>query len=89
MSLIWKFQHNKQISILILEKHDFVMLPVLLLFSFGKLGDQWSEDEEVTHELQTLTCLTYGFAREKSVNSVRNIRLSNVVGENDELSTKS
>ena len=57
-------------------------------FSFGKLGDEWSEDEEVTHELHTLTCLTYGFAREKSVNSVRNIILSNVVGEKDELTTK-
>ena len=58
------------------------MLPVfLLLFSCGKLGDEWSEDQEVTEELEALTCLIYGFAWEKSVNTVRNIILSKVVGE--------
>ena len=52
-----------------------------MLFSCGKLGDEWSEDQEVTEELEALTCLIYGFAWEKSVNTVRNIILSKVVGE--------
>lgn len=66
------------------------MLPVLLLlFSFGELGDEWSEDQEVTVELEAFTCLIYGYARVRSVNTVRNIILSKVLGENDELTTKS
>ena len=57
--------------IIILEQYDSVMLPVLLLlFSFRKLGDKWSVDQEVTDELEAFTCLMYGYAREKSVNSV-------------------
>ena len=62
---------------------------LLRLFSFGKLGDKCSEDQEVTDELEAFTCLIYGYAREKSVNTVRNIILSKVLGENDELITKS
>ena len=62
------------------------MLPVLLLlFSFRKLGDKWSVDQEVTDELEAFTCLMYGYAREKSVNSV----WRKMVGVNKELTTKS
>ena len=68
------------------------MLPVLLLllvFSYRKLNDEWSVDKEVTDELGAFTCLMYGHAREKSVNSVRSIMLRKMVGENEELTTKS
>ena len=57
---------------MILEQHDSVMLPVLLLlFSFGKLCDEWSEDQEVTDELEAFTCLIYGYVRVKSVSTVK------------------
>ena len=66
------------------------MLPVFLsLFSFGKLCDEWSEDQEVTYELEAFTRLIYGYVRVKSVSTLRSIILSKVVGENDELTTKS
>ena len=42
--------------ILALEQHDLRMLPVLLLFSFRKLGDEWFVDQEVTDELEAFTC---------------------------------
>jgi len=56
------------------------LLLLLLLFSFRKLGDEWSVDQEVTDELEAFTCLMYGHAREKSVNSVRSIMLRKMVG---------
>jgi len=68
------------------------VLPVLLLlslFSFRKLGDEWSADQDVTDELEAFKCLMYGHAQEKSVNSVRGIMLRKMVGENQELTTKS
>ena len=65
------------------------MLLLLLLFSFRKLGDEWFVDQEVTDELETFTCLMYGHAREKSVNTVRSIMLKKMVEENEELTTKS
>lgn len=48
------------------------MLPsfVLFLFSFRKLGDEWSVDQDVTDELEAFTCLMYDYTREKSVDSV-------------------
>ena len=61
------------------------MLPVsllLLVFSFRKLGEEWSVDQEVTNDLEAFTCLMYGHAREKSVNSVRSIMLRKMTGEN-------
>jgi len=65
------------------------VLLLLLLFSFRKLGDEWSADQNVTGELEAFACLMYGYAREKSVNSVRSIMLQKMVGENQELTTKS
>ena len=68
------------------------MLPVsllLLVFSFRKLGEEWSVDQDVTNDLEAFTCLMYGHAREKSVNSVRSIMFRKMVGENEELTTKS
>lgn len=66
-----------------------VLLLLLLLFSFRKLGGEWSVDQEVTDELEAFTCLMYGHAREKSVNTVRSIMLRKMLGENEELTTKS
>ena len=66
-----------------------LLLLLLLLFSFRKLGDEWFVDQEVTDELEAFTCLMYGHAREKSVNTVRSIMLKKMVGENEELTTKS
>ena len=60
-----------------------------LLFAFRKLGDEWSVDQEVMDELEAFTFLMYGHAREKSVNAVRSIMLKKMVGENEELTTKS
>ena len=68
------------------------MLPVsllLLVFSFRKLGEEWSVDQDVTNDLEAFTCLMYGHAREKSVNAVRSIMFRKMVGENEELTTKS
>lgn len=76
--------------VIILEQYHSVMLPVLLLllFSFRKLGDKWSVDQEVTDELEAFICLMYGHAREKSVNTVRSIMSRKMVGVNEELTTK-
>ena len=67
------------------------MLPVFLcfFFSFRKLGDQWSVDREVMDDLEAFTCLMYGHAWEKSVNTVRSIILKKMVGKYEELTTKS
>jgi len=65
------------------------VLLLLLLFPFRKLGDEWSADQDVTDELEAFTCLMYGHAQEKSVNSVRSIMLQKMVGEKQELTTKS
>ena len=40
-------------------------------------------------ELEALTCLMYDHAREMSVNVVRGIMLKKMVGENEDLTTKS
>ena len=68
-----------------------IMLPsfVLFLFSFRKLGDEWSVDQDVTDELEAFTCLMYDYTREKSVDSVRNIMLKKMVGENEEPTMRS
>ena len=67
------------------------MLPsfVLFLFSFRKLGDEWSVDQDVTDELEAFTCLMYDYTREKSVDSVRSIMLKKMVGENEEPTMRS
>lgn len=68
-----------------------IMLPsfVLFLFSFRKLGDEWSVDQDVTDELEAFTCLMYDYTREKSVDSVRSIMLKKMVGENEEPTMRS
>ena len=68
-----------------------IMLPslVLFLFSFRKLGDEWSVDQDVTDELKAFTYLMYGYTREKSVDSVRSIMLKKMLGENEELTIRS
>lgn len=62
---------------------------LFLFFSFRKLGDDWSVDQKVTNELEAFTCLMYGHAREKSVNTVRSVMLKKMVGENEVLTSKS
>ena len=56
---------------------------------FRKLGDEWSVDQSTREELEAFTCLMYGHAREKSVDSVRSAMLKKMVGENEVLTTKS
>lgn len=67
------------------------MLPsfVLFLFSFRKLGDEWSVDQDITDELEAFTCLMYDYTREKSVDSIRSIMLKKMVGENEEPTMRS
>ena len=40
-------------------------------------------------DIEAFTCLMYGYAREKSVNVVRNIMLKKMVGDDEQLTTKS
>lgn len=61
----------------------------IYFFFFRKLGDEWSITQEVTDDIEAFTCLMYGCAREKSVNDVRSIMLKQMVGENEQLTTKS
>ena len=65
------------------------VLLLLVLFSFRKLGDGWSVEIQVTDEREAFTCLMCGHARKKSVNTVRSIMLRKMIGENEELTTKS
>lgn len=60
------------------------------MFFLRKLGNDWSIEEEVIDDLEAFTCLMYGQAKEKSLNSVRSIMLKKMVGSTDEqLTTKS
>jgi len=63
-----------------------ILLLLLVLFPLRKLGEEWSAEQDVTEKLEVFTSLMYGHAREKSV---RCIMLQKVVGENQELTTKS
>ena len=51
-------------------------------------GDHWSVDQEVLNDLEAFTCLMYGHARERSINSVRSIMLKKMVGEDEQLTVK-
>ena len=60
------------------------------MLSFSRrLGDEWSVKPEVIDDIERFTCLMYGQAREKSVNAVRSIMLKQMVGEVEELTSKS
>ena len=43
----------------------------------------------VMNDIEALTCIMYGYAREKTVNGVRSLMLKKMVGEGDQLTTKS
>ena len=43
----------------------------------------------VMSDIEAFTCLMYGYAREKTVNGVRSLMLKKMVGEGDQLTTKS
>ena len=57
-------------------------------FISRKLGDEWTVKPQVIDEIEAFTCLMYGQAREKSVNAVRSIMLKKMVGEDEQLTTK-
>ena len=59
-----------------------------LIFS-RTLGNGWSVETEVMDAVEEFTCLMYGYAREKSVDSVRSIMLKKMVGEDERMTTKS
>ena len=44
---------------------------------------------EVIGDIEAFTCLMYGHARKKSINAVRSVMLTKMVGENEQLTTKS
>ena len=46
-------------------------------------------EPDVLADIEAFTCLMFGYAREKSVNSVRRIMLRKMVGEDAKLTTKS
>jgi hypothetical protein len=58
-------------------------------FVSRNLGDEWFVKTEVIEDIEAFTCLMYGYAREKSVNTVRGIMLKKMVGEDELLTTKS
>ena len=43
----------------------------------------------VMSDIEAFTCLMYGYAREETVNGVRSLMLKEMVGEGDQLTTKS
>ena len=55
---------------------------------FRQLGDDWSVKPEMLDDIEAFTCLTYGYHRHKSIDTVRGITLRKIGGENDQLTTK-
>lgn len=60
---------------------DSLILELLFLSSFRKLGGECSVHQDVKNELEVFTHLVYGHAREKSVNSLRGMILTRMEGE--------
>ena len=61
----------------------------MLYLNSRKLGKEWNVDQKVTDDIEAFTCLMYGQAREKSIDTVRSIMLKKMVGEDEKLTTKS
>jgi len=57
--------------------------------AFRQLGDDWTVKSEVMTDVEAFTCLMYGQGRETSVDVVRAKMLRKMVGENENLTTKS
>ncbi|XP_068234228.1 uncharacterized protein [Palaemon carinicauda] len=57
--------------------------------AFRKLGDEWSVEPETIDDIEAFTCLMYGYSRQKSIDTVRRIMLRKMVGEDEQLTTKS
>ncbi|XP_068234763.1 uncharacterized protein [Palaemon carinicauda] len=57
--------------------------------AFRKLGDEWSVEPETIDDIEAFTCLMYGYSRQKSIDTVRGIMLRKMVGEDEQLTTKS
>ena len=54
-----------------------------------QLGEEWSIKQEVVDDLESFSCLMYGYAREASLYNVRSIMLKSMVGENEVLTSNS
>lgn len=57
-------------------------------FFSRKLGDEWSVEPKVMDDIEAFTCMMYGQARE-SVNAACGIMLKKMLGEDEQLTTKS
>ncbi|CAH1773854.1 unnamed protein product [Owenia fusiformis] len=57
--------------------------------AFRKLGNEWSVSQDVMKDIVVFTCLMYGYPRERSVNAVRSLMLTKMVGDDQCLTTKS
>lgn len=59
------------------------------LYTCRCLGDEWSIKKETIDDIEAFTCLMYGQPRVKSIDIVRSLMLKKMVGEDEELTTKS
>lgn len=58
-------------------------------FCFRKLGDDWKVKADVIDAIEAFTCIMYGYRRLKTINDVRGLMLKKMVGEGEQLTTKS
>lgn len=62
----------------------------MLTFVYSrKLGDELEVEVETIAKLEAFACLMYSYPREQSVNTVRNLMLKKMVGEDARLTSKS
>ena len=63
------------------KKYDSLILELLLLSSFRKLGGECSVHQDIKNELEVFTRLVCRHAWEKSANTLRGIILTRMEGE--------
>ena len=56
---------------------------------FAKLGSDWDIDEYIMNEVEQFTCLMYGYPRLSSIDEVRYLKLKEMVGDEEKLTSKS
>ena len=62
----------------------FVEASTCVLY-YRKLGDEWSVENHVMKVIEAFTCLKYGYKDESSVDTVREIMLRKMVGEDERM----
>ena len=59
------------------------------LKTFQNLGVDWNVKPDLYEQLEEFTCLMYGYQREKNLNEVRTIMLTKMVGNDEQINSKS